>query len=67
MVARPGTMEEYYKRGNPDGKSRREIFGKPNKPVPTFREPVPRLELLDELKVGKTRPGRGTCRRCGWR
>src|SRR5215469_12295698 len=38
VVARPGAMEEYYRRGNPEGKSRREIFGKPIKAVPAFRE-----------------------------
>jgi len=27
VVARPGAMEEYFKHGNPEGKSRREIFG----------------------------------------
>jgi predicted TIM-barrel fold metal-dependent hydrolase len=54
VVARPGAMEEYYKKGNPEGKSRREIFGKPIKAVPAFREPAPRLELLDELNVDKS-------------
>ena len=54
VVARPGAMEEYYRRGNPDGKSRREIFGKPIKAVPAFREPGPRLELLDELGIERT-------------
>jgi predicted TIM-barrel fold metal-dependent hydrolase len=54
VVARPGAMEEFYKHGNPDGKSRREIFGKPIKAVPAFREPGPRLELLDELNVDQT-------------
>src|SRR5271166_3817502 len=29
VVARPGAMEEYFKNGNPEGKSRREIFGEP--------------------------------------
>src|SRR4029450_14037906 len=28
-VAAPGAEEEYYKSGNPEGKSRGEIFGKP--------------------------------------
>ena len=27
-VAAPGAQEEYFKVGNPDGKSRREIMGK---------------------------------------
>ncbi|MGC7101449.1 amidohydrolase family protein [Amycolatopsis lurida] len=54
VVARPGAMEEYFKVGNPDGKSRREIFGKPMKSIPAYREPGPRLELLDELRVDRT-------------
>ncbi|MEU6642862.1 amidohydrolase family protein [Saccharomonospora sp. NPDC046836] len=54
VVARPGAMEEYFKVGNPDGKSRREIFGDPMRSVPAFREPGPRLELLDELGVDRT-------------
>jgi predicted TIM-barrel fold metal-dependent hydrolase len=54
VVARPGAMEEYYRRGNPEGKSRREIFGKPIKATPAFREPGPRLELLDELGIERT-------------
>ncbi|MFF5141475.1 amidohydrolase family protein [Streptomyces sp. NPDC013157] len=54
VVARPGAMEEYFRVGNPDGKSRREIFGEPMRSVPAFREPAPRLELLDELGVQRT-------------
>ncbi|MGW1624421.1 amidohydrolase family protein [Streptomyces sp. NPDC002172] len=54
VVARPGAMEEYFRVGNPDGKSRREIFGEPMRSVPAFREPGPRLELLDELGVQRT-------------
>jgi predicted TIM-barrel fold metal-dependent hydrolase len=54
VVARPGAMEEYYRVGNPDGKSRREIFGEPMRSIPAFREPGPRLELMDELGIGKT-------------
>ena len=29
VVAAPGAQEEYFKHGNPEGKSRREIMGKP--------------------------------------
>jgi predicted TIM-barrel fold metal-dependent hydrolase len=54
VVARPGAMEEYFKVGNPEGKSRREIFGKPMRSIPAFREPGPRLELMDELGVQRT-------------
>jgi predicted TIM-barrel fold metal-dependent hydrolase len=54
VVARPGAMEEYFKVGNPEGKSRREIFGKPIKAVPAFREPAPRLELMNELGIQRS-------------
>jgi predicted TIM-barrel fold metal-dependent hydrolase len=54
VVARPGAMEEYFKVGNPDGKSRREIFGEPMRAVPAFREPAPRMALMDELGIGRT-------------
>ncbi|MFK4106398.1 amidohydrolase family protein [Streptomyces sp. NPDC019531] len=54
VVARPGAMEEYFRVGNPDGKSRREIFGESMRSIPAFREPGPRLELLDELGVQRT-------------
>lgn len=54
VVARPGAMEEYYRVGNPDGKSRREIFGEPMRAIPAFREPGPRLELMDELGISRT-------------
>ncbi|HVV35926.1 MAG TPA: amidohydrolase family protein [Acidimicrobiales bacterium] len=48
VVARPGAQEEYFRKGNPEGKSRREIFGEPIKAIPAFREPAPRLELMNE-------------------
>ncbi|MCX2934554.1 amidohydrolase family protein [Mycobacterium sp. CVI_P3] len=54
VVARPGAMEEYFKHGNPEGKSRREIFGEPMKALSAFREPGPRLELMNELGVDRT-------------
>ena len=49
VVARPGAQEDYYRHGNPEGKSYREIMGKPMKAIPAFREPGPRLEVMDEL------------------
>jgi predicted TIM-barrel fold metal-dependent hydrolase len=49
VVARPGAQEEYYRHGNPEGKSYREILGEPMKAIPAFREPGPRLEVMDEL------------------
>ena len=53
VVARPGAMEDYFKSGNPEGKSRRQIFGEPMRSIPAFREPGPRLELMDELGVDR--------------
>ena len=47
VVARPGAQEDYFRHGNPGGLSRREIFGEPIRAVPAFREPEPRLELMD--------------------
>jgi predicted TIM-barrel fold metal-dependent hydrolase len=48
VVARPGAQEDYFRHGNPEGKSRREIFGEPMRSIPAFREPAARLELMDE-------------------
>ena len=48
VVARPGAQEDYYRVGNPKGLSRRELFGEPIKSPPAFREPVSRLQLMDE-------------------
>lgn len=53
-VARPGALEEYFKVGNPDGKSYKEIVGKPMESIPAFREPAPRLELMDQLGVERS-------------
>jgi predicted TIM-barrel fold metal-dependent hydrolase len=48
VVARPGAMEDYFRIGNPDGKSRREIFGEPLRAPEAFREPAARIALMDE-------------------
>ena len=48
VVARPGAQEEYYRVGNPEGKSRREIFGAPIRSIPAFRNPEDRVKLMDE-------------------
>ncbi len=53
VVARPGAQEEYFRNGNPEGKSYRELIGEPMKAIPAFREPAPRLELMDELGVDR--------------
>lgn len=52
-VAAPGAQEEYFKVGNPDGKSRREIMGKAIVSPPAYREPGPRIELMDELGIDR--------------
>ncbi len=54
VVARPGAQEEYFRNGNPEGKSYREIIGEPMRCIPAFREPAPRLELMDEFGVDRT-------------
>ncbi|MCU1587539.1 MAG: conserved metal-dependent hydrolase [Frankiales bacterium] len=54
VVARPGAQEEYYRNGNPEGKSYREQMGEPMKAIPAFREPGPRLELMDELGIDRS-------------
>lgn len=54
VVAKPGAWEEYFKFGNPDGKSKRELFGEPMKAIPAFFEPAPRLELMDQQGVDRS-------------
>ena len=54
VVARPGSMEEYFRVGNPEGKSRREIFGEPMRSIPAFRDPAERLKLMDEQGIDRT-------------
>lgn len=54
VVAKPGAWEDYFRDGNPDGKTLREVTGKPMKAIPAFREPGPRLELMDELGIART-------------
>jgi len=52
-VAAPGAQADYFKNGNPDGKSRREIMGKGIDALPGFSSPEPRLELMDELGIDR--------------
>ena len=54
VVARPGAQEDYYRKGNPEGLSRREIYGEPIKAIPAFRNPADRLELMDEQGLDRT-------------
>ncbi len=53
VVAAPGAQEEYFRHGNPDGKSYRELVGDPIRCLPAFREPRPRIELMDELGIDR--------------
>jgi predicted TIM-barrel fold metal-dependent hydrolase len=50
-VGRPGAQEEYFKIGNPDGKSYRDIIGRGIDCPPAFREASARLELMDEQGI----------------
>jgi predicted TIM-barrel fold metal-dependent hydrolase len=54
VVARPGAQEEYFRRGNPEGKPIREVMGESMRSIPAFHEPAPRLELMDELGLDYT-------------
>lgn len=54
VVARPGAQEEYFRNGNPQGRSYRELVGEPMRSIAAFREAAPRLELLDQLGVDRT-------------
>jgi predicted TIM-barrel fold metal-dependent hydrolase len=53
VVGRPGAQEEYFRNGNPEGKSFREIIGEPMRAIDAFRRPEPRVELMDELGVDR--------------
>jgi predicted TIM-barrel fold metal-dependent hydrolase len=53
VVAAPGAQEEYFRNGNPEGKSYRELVGDPIRCLPGFREPAPRIELMDELGIDR--------------
>ncbi len=52
-VAAPGAQEEYFRSGNPEGKSRREIMGRGIDALPGFSSPEPRLALMDELGLDR--------------
>lgn len=53
VAARPGAQEEYFRSGNKEGKSRRELMGEPIRSPAAFFEPGPRLELMDELGIDR--------------
>ncbi len=52
-VARPGAQEDFFKNGNPEGKSRREILGEAIPSPDAFFRPEPRLALMDEQGVDR--------------
>ena len=52
-VAAPGAQEEYFRSGNKEGKSRREIMGKAIESPAAFREPGARLKLMDEVGLDR--------------
>ena len=51
VVAAPGAHEEYFRKGNPEGKSFREMTGQPIRCPEWAREPKSRLEKLNELGI----------------
>lgn len=53
VVARPGAQEEYFRSGNKEGKSRRELMGEPIKAPDAFFSPEPRLKLMNELGIDR--------------
>jgi predicted TIM-barrel fold metal-dependent hydrolase len=54
VVGAPGAWEKYYREGNPEGKSIREMMGEPLRTPPAFFDPEPRVKLLDELGIDRT-------------
>jgi predicted TIM-barrel fold metal-dependent hydrolase len=53
VVAAPGAQADYFKNGNPEGRSRREIMGKPIRGLAGFKDPEPRVALMDELGIDR--------------
>jgi predicted TIM-barrel fold metal-dependent hydrolase len=51
VVARPGAHMTFYAGKNDDGKTLRELTGEPMRCIPAFRQPGPRLDLLNEQGV----------------
>src|SRR5665213_2791283 len=50
-IGRPGAMAEYFRHGNPEGKSFRETIGRGIDCPPAFREASARLKLMDEQGI----------------
>src|SRR5580704_11728200 len=53
-VAAPGAMEDYFRSGNPEGKSHLEVMGRSIEALPAFREPESRVKLMDEQGLDRT-------------
>ena len=51
VVAPPGAHMSFYAGQNPEGKTLRELTGTPIRAIPAFREPGPRLEVMNEQGV----------------
>lgn len=50
-VGKPGALVEYFRHGNPDGKSQRELMGRGIDCPPAFRNARDRLTLMDEQGI----------------
>jgi predicted TIM-barrel fold metal-dependent hydrolase len=53
VVAAPGAQEQFFKEGNPEGKSRRDFMGKGIRSIPAYQDPEPRLKLMDDLGIDR--------------
>jgi predicted TIM-barrel fold metal-dependent hydrolase len=51
VVAPPGAFGDYFAGRNPEGKTLREMAGKPIRAIDAYRSVEPRLSLLDELGI----------------
>ncbi len=54
VVAAPGAMEDYFRKGNPEGKDRRAIFGEAIRAPDAFRDPDSRLKLMNEQGLDRS-------------
>jgi len=53
VVAAPGTFGDFYAARNTEGRTLRQMAGDPIRARPEFREPAPRLALMDEQGIEK--------------
>ena len=53
-VGRPGAQAEYFRHGNPEGKTQRELIGKGIDCPDAFRHAEPRLALMNEQDIDYT-------------